>query len=101
MQGTSSFCTVVEADHPALAGHFPGRPVVPGVILLDLVARALRVAKGANAAIGGIRTAKFRSPVLPGENLVIELTAQDEADITFRILRGYTLVADGTLRVRT
>ena len=32
----------VAADHPALPGHFPGRPIVPGVLLLDAVLQAMR-----------------------------------------------------------
>ena len=31
----------IEADHPSLPGHFPGRPLVPGVMLLEQVALAL------------------------------------------------------------
>ncbi len=99
MQPIDRSCAVVEPDHPALAGHFPGRPVVPGVVLLDLVAHALRAAKGASAEITGVRAAKFRSPVLPGESMVIELAARADGEVAFRILRDGTLVADGTLYV--
>jgi 3-hydroxymyristoyl/3-hydroxydecanoyl-(acyl carrier protein) dehydratase len=39
----------IAAEHPALAGHFPGSPIVPGVVLLDEMVRALE-GEGALAA---------------------------------------------------
>ena len=36
----------VPHDHPSLPGHFPGRPVVPGVVLLDRVLAAIEAAHG-------------------------------------------------------
>jgi len=87
----------VPADHPSLAGHFPGRPVVPGVVLLDMVARVLRVAVEAEAQISQLRTAKFHLPVLPGDALSIDIDEAVEGRIQFRILRNVELVADGVL----
>ena len=56
----------VAADHPALPGHFPGRPVVPGVMLLDRAIEAiLRTVPGWRAA--GLPAVKFTRPVAPGE----------------------------------
>ena len=54
----------VPEDHPALPGHFPGRPIVPGVLLLDAVLQALRDA-GAGLPTRLLR-AKFAAPVMPG-----------------------------------
>ncbi len=58
---------VFHPDHPAFAGHFPGMPIVPGVLLLDAALHALEQASGAAAAI--VVSAKFLRPVGPGEAL--------------------------------
>jgi len=55
----------VPADHPAFAGHFPGQPIVPGVVLVD---RAILLA-GPLPGVCRIASAKFFSPVGPGETL--------------------------------
>ena len=57
----------IPADHPALPGHFPGRPIVPGVLLLDAVMQAAGLAQGL------LRRAKFLAPVLPGDEVEIAL----------------------------
>lgn len=65
----------VPATHPALPGHFPGRPVVPGVVLLDLAFAAARREFGLGPARRLLR-AKFTAPVLP------------EQEVTLRLVRG-------------
>ena len=60
----------IPADHPAFAGHFPGRPIVPGVVLLDQA--QLLVEAATQRRIGGIAMAKFLSPVGPGEALWVD-----------------------------
>ena len=66
--------TRVPFDHPSFAGHFPGRPILPGVLLLAEVMEALR-GLGDQPATGPceIASAKFLSPVLPGDELTITL----------------------------
>ena len=90
----------VDAEHPSFPGHFPGRPVLPGVVLLDRVARALGRAAGAGAQVTGIRLAKFHLPVLPGDKLHVELLAKGEGTVQFRIVRGEAVVADGLFNVK-
>ena len=88
----------VPADHPAFAGHFPGRPIVPGVVLLD---HALRLAEAlhSGAPAGGWRVnqAKFLSPVGPGETLSFELLADQRGGWRFNVRAAEREVASGSL----
>lgn len=59
---------VIAPGHPCLDGHFPGRPVVPGVVLLDEVAAVLGVVPS------GFASVRFSRPVLPGE--VVQVTGE-------------------------
>lgn len=91
---------VIAPDHPSLPGHFPGRPLVPGVLLLDRVIAAIEAEHG---PLGPLRLpqVKFVQPLLPGEDARIELVLRpfDKADERkgwrFRVLRGDTLLATG------
>ena len=62
----------ISADHPALAGHFPGVPIVPGVLLLDETLRALEEDESLALTHWRIGRAKFLKPVRPGETLLVE-----------------------------
>ena len=88
---------IVAADHPCLAGHFPGRPIVPAVLLLDLVEQALVSRLGA-LRIGAISNAKFLVPVLPDEPIEIHLAADSGSGrARFRCRVGERLAAQGEL----
>lgn len=56
--------------HPALAGHFPNRPIVPGVVLLDVAQRCIETATGRR--VSGILAAKFLSPAGPADTLWLD-----------------------------
>lgn len=89
---------VLSSDHPSLPGHFPGRPIVPGVVLLDRVLEAIELQHG---PLGPLRLpqVKFLEPLLPDEIAEIELESvaprQARARWRFRVLRGDTLLASG------
>ena len=89
------------ADHPSLAGHFPGQPVVPAVVLLDAVLAAIRT-RG-DFVLRSIPAAKFLQPVLPDERveLRIQFTAIDAAQLraSFQGLRATALVFEGSFIV--
>lgn len=85
----------IGADHPALPGHFPGNPVVPGVVLLQRVAAALREWRGEPMARFEV---KFLSPLLPGQDAAIELR-DDDPRVRFAIRRGDDVLAKGIVEV--
>lgn len=73
----------VAPDHPALPGHFPGRPIVPGVLLLDQVMRAIAAREPEAPPPSRVLRAKFAAPVLPGVEVSIELGPRQSGRIAF------------------
>lgn len=99
----------IPADHPCLPGHFPGRPVVPGVVMLDRVFAAIEAAEAgliadlvaapaaAPSPARRLPQVKFVQPLLPAQAARIELERLSSPDAAprwrFRVLRE----ADGAL----
>ena len=82
---------------PAFDGHFPGRPILPAVVLLAEAMDALERATGTAACDWKLEAAKFASPVAPGTRLAIA-HREDGADrVRFEIRAGDRLVASGAL----
>ena len=86
----------IPANHPAFAGHFPGTPIVPGVVLLDEVMHAIVVDTGVAVTAWQISSVKFLSPVKPGEAVVIEHEQQANGTIKFEVLEGTRQVVTGS-----
>lgn len=71
----------VRAEEPWFAGHFPGNPVMPGVLIIEAMAQAAgwlafwsEERKGEGAAyFTSINKVRFRKPVVPGETIRLEL----------------------------
>lgn len=84
---------VIPADHPSLPGHFPGRPLVPGVVLLDRVVEAIEAVHGPLPPLR-LPQVKFLQPLLPGETARVELDGAAPR-WRFRVLRGQVVLASG------
>ncbi len=73
----------VSINEPFFQGHFPGAPVMPGVLVVEALAQvgavlALREIEDRDSKLvlfTGIREARFRRPVVPGDTLTLEVTA--------------------------
>lgn len=67
-------------NEPHFAGHFPGHPIMPGVLIIEALAQAGAVAilskeenKGKNALFGGVDKLRFKKQVVPGDVLKLEI----------------------------
>lgn len=73
----------VTAHEEVFQGHFPGNPVMPGDLIVEAMAQTGAVAllsldefKGKTAYFGGIKSAKFRKVVRPGDQMIIEVVLE-------------------------
>jgi 3-hydroxymyristoyl/3-hydroxydecanoyl-(acyl carrier protein) dehydratase len=86
----------VSADDPLFEGHFPGRPILPGISELVLVWRALSHPSGP-ANVCAIPFARFRGLVVPSDVLQISVEPRGEGGVRFEVRRAAALVANGAL----
>ena len=94
------FVLTLEPDHPAFRGHFPGYPILPGVIQVDWAIRLGAEAFGHLGEFLGLSDLKFVAPILPGER--IELLLQREAGgLSFRYRSGEDRKSSGRILFRT
>ncbi len=89
----------VTPEHPTLAGHFPGNPVLPGVSVLSWVMQALANRPDLALTLGsspGVANAKFLNAASPGSRLRVSLAAQGQG-VAFEVHDGAVPVARGLL----
>jgi 3-hydroxyacyl-[acyl-carrier-protein] dehydratase len=89
----------VPLDHPAFAGHFPGAPILPGVVLLDRALHAIAAATGMALDTCEISAVKFLSPAGPGDQLTIHHQSAGDT-IRFDIVAGTRKIASGSITTK-
>lgn len=103
VDGTAIGYYTVRGDEFFLKGHFPGRPIVPGVILCEILAQSACVLMGDAMNEGrlpvytGLNNVKFRSPVQPGDTVEARCRVK-RARHPFYFAEG-TITVDGRLCV--
>lgn len=86
----------VSKDHASLAGHFPGCPVVPGVVLIDEVTAIVQSACQ-TLVLKNIRHIKFLKPLLPGMVCHISIEMKDNNNVVFMCRSEEQVIAKGKL----
>lgn len=86
----------IPPSHPSLPGHFPGRPIVPGVVILDAVQQAIEAEAGLLPPLR-LPQVKFVQPLLPDEQAEIVIESAAPGRWRFRVLRGDSLLASGEM----
>ena len=91
---------IIRANHPTLPGHFPGAPLVPGVVILDEVIAAL-IEWRQDSELTGIRLVKFLAPLPPEQAFTISFSAKNAraAEINFCCRAGDRVIVEGRLEV--
>jgi 3-hydroxymyristoyl/3-hydroxydecanoyl-(acyl carrier protein) dehydratase len=88
----------VASDHPCIPGHFPGDPIVPAVLLLDLIFAALKAARPGTGRLRGIKVAKFMHPVRPDEEVQVLLkVSNSDPAVRFECRTHAGMVAVGVM----
>jgi 3-hydroxyacyl-[acyl-carrier-protein] dehydratase len=90
----------ITKDHPALPGHFPGHPIVPGVLVLDEVIETLKQRYGEALVVIGLPAVKLSSPLKPEEPLIITIEPADGGMAAFMCRVGNRVIASGSIRFR-
>ena len=87
----------ISPNHPALPGHFPGNPVVPGVVLLsELVGATEAWLHWAHDPVS-VTSVKFMRLLRPGEPFTLQFERLSENRVSFVVLREQVRIAAGTL----
>jgi 3-hydroxyacyl-[acyl-carrier-protein] dehydratase len=92
---------IIGADHPSLPGHFPGAPIVPGVVILDEILAAL-IEWREDSHVTVISGVKFLVPLKPSQPFTICLVASKraEGEVAFRCHLESRVIVEGRLQVR-
>jgi acyl-CoA synthetase (AMP-forming)/AMP-acid ligase II len=91
----------IPTDHPALPGHFPGNPIVPGVVILARIAAAIR-ATYPHIELGTLLNARFHAPLRPDTAFDVQAQFQEE-QVRFKVLLtdSDVLIASGQWQCRS
>jgi 3-hydroxyacyl-[acyl-carrier-protein] dehydratase len=90
----------IDAGHPSLPGHFPGTPIVPGVVLLDEILAALTEWRR-GSRVTAIHAVKFLAPLKPQQPFTICLSAGEDAadEVDFSCRVDDRVIVEGRLQV--
>lgn len=89
---------IFSADESFFKGHFPGRPVTPGVMLIDKAVAAVERFSGKKIVLRELRKVKFSNPVLPGESVKLRIEQRSEGEAVYSFSKENVQCASGVMR---
>lgn len=90
-EGRFLFEVSFDPSHEVFKGHFPQRPVVPGVLLMQTVRECFEDASGLNSTMITAGDLKFTNPVIPGKPVMIEISFTQKSESVFAVKsRGFS-----------
>lgn len=91
------FSFTIAASHPSLPGHFPGNPLVPGVLVLDEVVTGAARAFGGEMQVRAIPQVKFVTSLRPEQTARVRIEVTSASQLRFTVHHESALIAQGVL----
>ncbi len=91
----------IPSSHPSLAGHFPGDPIVPGVVILGEILTRVSQSIETNWFLSTVPSIKFHSPLRPSETVQLTFDILTDHEVTFSCQVGSQRIASGVFRFET
>ncbi len=88
----------IPPNHPALEGHFPGNPIVPGVVLLEEVIHTIESTNDGSWWIADILAVKFLRLLRPGQPCIVDFSLKGKSRLKFTCIAQGETIAAGQLR---
>ena len=90
----------IETTHPSLKGHFPNKPVIPAVIILDEVINIVKIIKP-GFTVETIPMVKFSHPLLPEQLVTVEIKEKSDTTISFNCSHNKIKLVTGQLTLKS
>ncbi|MGH8400145.1 MAG: 3-hydroxyacyl-ACP dehydratase FabZ family protein, partial [Gammaproteobacteria bacterium] len=88
----------IEADNPWFEGHFPGQPILPGVVQIGWAVHFAHTLHGLGPEVANLEQIKFRRPIFPGTRLTLQLTpSADGQKLRYEYRDAEASYSSGTL----
>lgn len=87
----------IPLGHPSLEGHFPGNPVIPGVVIIEKVLHTISQEKSSSNY--KIAMAKFLQPLIPPATMTVHLSENAENRFNYKVMTETDVISNGIIEI--